>query len=99
MAKISQRTWKIPGQRTKRKAWGFTLQVHGKQVKRYRAEWTREVAEKSLAEFLVRARETSEEPKPKPPAMTLGEALDRCLELKARRRARTLDDYRRHPSI
>ena len=49
MAKVSQRLWKIPGQRTKRKAWGFTLQVEGKQVKSYRADWTREEAEAELA--------------------------------------------------
>src|SRR5215471_21079459 len=27
MAKVNQRLWKIPGQRTKRKAWGFTAQL------------------------------------------------------------------------
>ena len=32
MAKVDRRKWKIPSQRTRRKAWGFTLQVHGKQV-------------------------------------------------------------------
>jgi hypothetical protein len=42
MAKVNQRLWRIPGQRTKRKAWGFTAQIGGKQVRRYRAEWSRE---------------------------------------------------------
>jgi integrase len=27
MSEVNQRLWKIPGQRTKRKAWGFTVQV------------------------------------------------------------------------
>src|SRR5215510_5620385 len=27
MAKVNQRLWKIPGQRTKRRAWGFTAQL------------------------------------------------------------------------
>jgi hypothetical protein len=40
MARVNQRLWKIPGQRTKRKAWGFTAQINGKQVRRYKAEWT-----------------------------------------------------------
>jgi hypothetical protein len=34
MAQVNQRLWKIPGQRTKRKAWGFTAQINGKQVRR-----------------------------------------------------------------
>jgi hypothetical protein len=28
MARVNQRLWKIPGQRTKRKAWGFTAQIN-----------------------------------------------------------------------
>src|SRR5262245_22303098 len=40
MAQVNQRLWKLPGQRTKRKAWGFTAQINGKQVRRYKAEWT-----------------------------------------------------------
>ena len=27
MSKVNQRSWKVPGQRTRRKAWGFTTQV------------------------------------------------------------------------
>ena len=54
MAKVNQRLWKIPGQRAKRKAWGFTLQLDGgKRVKQYRAEWTREDAEGELARKLL----------------------------------------------
>jgi len=49
MAKVSQRLWKIPGQRAKRKAWGFTVQVDGKQKRIYKAEWTRDDAQKALA--------------------------------------------------
>jgi hypothetical protein len=49
MARVNQRLWKIPGQRTKRKAWGFTAQINGKQVRRYKAEWTQDDAEAELA--------------------------------------------------
>jgi len=38
MARVNQRLWKLPGQRTKHKAWGFTAQINGKQVRRYKAE-------------------------------------------------------------
>jgi hypothetical protein len=53
MARVSQRLWKIPGQRTKCKAWGFTAQINGKQVRSYRAEWTQDEAEKALAAALL----------------------------------------------
>jgi len=36
MAKIRQRTWKIPGQRTKRKAWGFVTVGEGGKPDRAR---------------------------------------------------------------
>ena len=32
MVQVNQRLWKILGQRTKRKGWGFTAQINGKQV-------------------------------------------------------------------
>jgi hypothetical protein len=75
MAQVNQRLWKIPGQRTKRKAWGFTAQINGKQVRRYKAEWTQDEAEKALAAALLQV--------PPQPAtaeaasgMTLGAAVD-----------------------
>jgi hypothetical protein len=46
VASVQQREWKIPGQRTKRKAWGWTAEINGKRKKSYRAEWTRDDAEK-----------------------------------------------------
>ena len=82
MAKVSQRLWKIPGQRTKRKAWGFTLQVEGKQVKSYRADWTREEAEAELAKQLLKI----EPVEPKGTGITLKEAVERYLVAKARKR-------------
>ena len=51
MAKVRQRTWKIPGQRTKRKAWGFvTVGEDGKQIRVFRSDWSKEDAEKALAD-------------------------------------------------
>ena len=49
MAKVRQRTWRVPGQRTKRKAWGFVTVENGKQVRCWKSEWTREDAENALA--------------------------------------------------
>ena len=82
MAQVNQRLWKIPGQRTKRKAWGFTAQINGKQVRRYKAEWTQDDAEAELAKALLQI----EPEKPKGPGITLAQAADRYLATKARKR-------------
>jgi integrase len=83
MAKVNQRLWKIPGQRAKRKAWGFTLQFEGKRVKHYRAEWTRDDAEAELAKKLLQV----EPAKPKGAGITFNEAMDRYLAAKTRKRS------------
>ena len=82
MAKINQRPWKVPGQRAKRKAWGFTAQINGKQVRSYKAEWTRDDAEQALAAALLQI-----EPKnPRDAGITLAAAAERYLGLKVRKR-------------
>jgi integrase len=82
MARVNQRLWKIPGQRTKRKAWGFTAQINGKQVRRYKAEWTQDDAEAELAKALLKI----EPEKARGPGITLAQAADRYLASKARKR-------------
>ena len=82
MAQVNQRLWKLPGQRTKRKAWGFTAQIKGKQVRRYKAEWTQDDAEAELAKALLQI----EPEKLKGPGITLAEAAERYLTTKARKR-------------
>jgi len=89
MAKVNQRKWKIPGQRTKRKAWGFTTVVNGKQKRCYKAEWTQNDAEKAVAAMLLNV----EQAKPKGGGLTLAQATERYLAAKARKRS--LDEDRR----
>ena len=83
MAKVNQRLWKIPGQRTKRKAWGFTAEVNGKRRKSYRADWTKDDAEKALAKALLDVKE----PKTEPAGITLKDAAARYLAAKARKKS------------
>jgi integrase len=83
MAQVNQRLWKIPGQRTKRKAWGFTAQIKGKQVRRYKAEWTQDDAEAELAKALLQI----EPEKPKAPGITIDQAVERYLAAKSRKRS------------
>jgi integrase len=82
MARVNQRLWRVPGQRTKRKAWGFTARINGKQVRRSKTEWTREDAEAELAKTLLQI----EPQKPKSPGITLAQAAERYLASKARKR-------------
>ena len=89
MAKVNPRLWKIPGQRTKRKAWGFTVRVGGKRVKHYRAEWTKNDAEAELAKVLLNV----EPPKPVSAGITFGVAVEHYLASKSRKR--TLDGDRK----
>ena len=93
MARVNQRLWKIPGQRTKRKAWGFTAQISGKQVRRYKAEWAQDDAEAELAKALLQI----EPGNPKGPGMTLAQAADRYLASKARKR--TVEGDRRQLAL
>lgn len=87
MAKVNQRSWKIPGRRTRRKAWGFTVALDGKRQKHYKAEWSQDDAEKALAELLLKI----EQPKPQGAGLTLAQAAERYLAAKARKRSLEAD--------
>jgi integrase len=89
MAKVRQRMWKLPGQRTKRKAWGFTAQINGKQIRNYKAEWTQDDAEKALAAALLDVKPAVS----KAGRITVAQAVERYLASKARKR--TIDEDRR----
>jgi len=82
MAEVRQREWSIRGQRTKRKAWGFTVTVNGKRTVRQSEEWTKEQAQDELAKVLLQI----EQPKAEAPGITLKEATERYLAAKARKK-------------
>lgn len=95
MAKLTKRTWYVmgpTGRRIKRVAYDFTAQARdGTQVRRSRAEWTREDAEKALAEFQLGI----EQEKPVPTGgATFGQAIEQYLKVKARKK--TVKDDERH---
>ena len=78
----------MPGQRTKRKAWGFTVEVNGKRKRIQSAEWTKEDAEAELAKVQLQL-----EPTPAAPAggITLKEAAERYLAAKSRKKSLETD--------
>src|SRR5689334_18134582 len=83
MAKVRQRSWRVPGQRTKRKAWGYVaVDANGKQVRVFKSDWTKEQAEDELAKYQLGI----EEKKPTAAGLTLAQAVDRYLAAKARKR-------------
>jgi integrase len=90
MAKVRQRTWTIPGQRTKRKAWGFVTVQNGKQIRQFKAEWTREDAENALAAFVLQI----EQPKAQAAGITFGGAVEQYVKAKARKKS--IKDDERH---
>src|SRR4030095_6020844 len=84
MAKVRQRTWTVPGQRTKRKAWGFvTVGEDGKQIRVFRSDWSKEDAEKALAKRTLNV----EQQKPTVREMTLQQAIERYTTAKARKKS------------
>jgi hypothetical protein len=50
MAQVVLRTWRSGPRRTKRTAWGYTLQIDGKQERKYDAAWTEDDARAALVE-------------------------------------------------
>src|SRR5215472_4819706 len=87
VAQVNQRLWKLPGQRTKRKAWGFTIQLAGgKRVRSYKAEWTKEDAEKALAAVQLQIAPT----KPQS-GVTLAAAVESYLAAKVRKKSLAFD--------
>jgi integrase len=62
---------------------GFTAQINGKQVRRYKAEWTQDDAEAELAKALLKI----DPDKPRGPRITLEQAVERYLAAKSRKRS------------
>jgi integrase len=84
VGKIVRRAWSRrgpTGRKVKTVSYGFTVQIDGKQVKRFNAEWTEDIARDELSKFVLER----ERPKAKP--ITLGEAAARYEQAKARKRS------------
>lgn len=100
-AKVRQRTWTVPGQRTKRKAWGFVTIDTGKhrakctdmacggcqQVRQFRADWSKEQAEEALSKYLLKI----EQPRGSVASITFGQAIDEYVKAKARKKSLAYD--------
>jgi integrase len=87
MATIIKRTWTSrgpTGRRVKRVAYGYSLVVDGKQVRKYDSAWSKEDARDALAKRVLGLEE--ERAKATAP-LTFGQATERYLQAKARKRS------------
>ena len=68
MPSVFKRTWLGPGpkgRKVRKVSWGYTLQVDGKQIRRFSAKWSRDDAQNALAEQLLERDAPKEPAKPK----------------------------------
>src|SRR5215471_14091142 len=80
MATVQKRTWLSrgpTGHKVRKVAWGYTLQVDGKQERKYSADWTEEDARTELAKRILAKAPTALRP------TTLGQAVERYLQAEA----------------
>ncbi|SRR5713226_8100159 len=77
MATVQKRTWLSRGpmgHKVRKVAWGYTVQVNGKQERKFAAGWTKDAARDALA---ARILERDTPPAPATPK-TLGEVAQEC---------------------
>ncbi len=94
MATVVRRAWTSrgpTGHKVKKISWGYTLQVKGKQERKFSGKWTREDAQTALAARLLNVEAPAAPPVGE--GITFGQAAERYLAVKARKRS--LADDRR----
>ena len=74
---------------TSTEQWGYTLQAHGKQERKYDAVWTEDDARAALVARLEAIQQT---PAPAPSERTLQELAEEYLAYKERRGKRSLKE-------
>jgi integrase len=77
MAQVIQRTWRSGPRRVKRSAWGYTVQIQGKQERKFDAAWSKDDAQNALAARLL-DRDTPAPP-PVAPVVTFKAMTERYL--------------------
>ncbi len=99
MATVQRRTWLSRGpmgHKVRKVAWGYTLQVEGKQKRKFDAAWTREDAEKALAAVLLEPPKAAALPEERSSTSdhSFGAAVERYLVAKRRTKRSIAEDER-----
>jgi integrase len=90
---VIERVWTSGKRKVKRTAWGYTVQIGGKQVRHFDAAWSKEDAQNALAARIV----DRDAPAPVPVAtITLKQATERYLLEKEANRKRSIRADRRY---
>jgi integrase len=92
MAQVLERIWRSGPRKVKRTAWGYTVQLHGKQERKFNAGWSKQDAEDALA-----ARLLDRDVPPTPPAasvLTFKAMTERYLREKEAGRKKTIQTDR-----
>jgi integrase len=90
MAQVTKKKWRSGPRKVRKIAWGYTLQVDGKQVKKFDSRWTQEDAQNALAAAVLKLdvpRKTGQAS-----AMTFGQAVETYLKAKARKKSLANDE-------
>src|SRR5512138_2870407 len=99
---VIRRAWRSGPRGVKRTAWGYTVQIAGKQVRKFDANWTQEQAQQALDEARgLRGAEAEPAPQPAPtpaapvtaPGVTFKEMTERYLRDKGRKRSLKSDRW------
>ncbi len=97
MARIIKRSWTsrgATGHKVKRVSYGFTVQIDGRQERRFSAEWDRQRAQDELGKFVLE-RDKVKAVASRP--MTFCQAVERYLTAKSRKRS--LEGDRRYLAV
>src|SRR5437870_10026043 len=91
---ITKRIWKSGPRRIERVAWGFTAQRNGKQVRRFREEWTKEDAERAFSEWTlgIEGVTSATDTVAAPAGMTFGAMVEKFLAKKKSEGRRSIQD-------
>jgi hypothetical protein len=92
MAQVVERLWRSGPRRVRRSAWGYSLQLHGRQVRAFNAAWTKQDAEEALAARLL-DRDVPPAP-PAAPVVTLQAMAERYVREKEAARKKTIQSDR-----
>jgi hypothetical protein len=101
VAKIVRRVWRSGPRKVKRVAFGYTLMVDGRQVRKYDAAWTEDDARAALVaaqrgDAEVAAPSAIVEPEPtSAPSLTLTQVVEEYLAYKVNAGKRSLREDRR----
>jgi hypothetical protein len=88
MAQVVQRIWRSGPRKVRHTAWGSTLQVDGKQERKYDAVWTKDDAQEALAARLLEREVPS--PPPAASVVTFAAMTDRYLREKEAAKKKTI---------